>query len=169
MTSLFLLKSLVPTLYSPSHPSHSSIPHYLITVNASNGCEMPDFMLTCHCFAFTFILDPGEGPVALMIASLDNIVITTLNGSSVQILKFLDPNGTHSLDFNHNEESVCWVTSSRSSGQLWCAKMRKPNGFSKEREIKSLQSFPSKTEFFSCIMFHLLISFFYPIFYSNFK
>ncbi|XP_058248902.1 low-density lipoprotein receptor-related protein 1B isoform X4 [Hemibagrus wyckioides] len=87
--------------------------------------------------------DPGESPAALMIASLDNIVITALNGSGVQILKFLDPNGTHSLDFNHNEESVCWITSSRSAGQLWCAKMRKPSGFSKEREIKSAQSFHS--------------------------
>lgn len=108
---------------------------------------MTDFMLTCHRFALTFILDPGESPAALMIASLDNIVITALNGSGVQILKFLDPNGTHSLDFNHNEESVCWITSSRSTGQLWCAKMRKPSGFSKEREIKSAQSFHSKTLF----------------------
>ncbi|MCJ8732490.1 hypothetical protein PDJAM_G00211960 [Pangasius djambal] len=87
--------------------------------------------------------DPSESPAALMIASLDNIVITALNGSGVQILKFLDSNGTHSLDFNHNEDSVCWVTSSRSAGQLWCAKMRKPSGFSKEREIKSVQSFHS--------------------------
>ncbi|XP_046700598.1 low-density lipoprotein receptor-related protein 1B isoform X5 [Silurus meridionalis] len=87
--------------------------------------------------------DPGESPAALMIVSLDNIVITALNGSGVQILKFLDANGTHSLDFNHNEESVCWVTSSQSAGQLWCAKMRKPTGFSKEREIKSVQSFHS--------------------------
>ncbi|XP_053482709.1 low-density lipoprotein receptor-related protein 1B [Ictalurus furcatus] len=85
--------------------------------------------------------DPSESPAALMIASLDNIVITALNGSGVQILKFLDSNGTHSLDFNHNEESVCWVTSSRSAGQLWCTKMRKPSGFSKEREIKSVQNF----------------------------
>ncbi|GAA6094896.1 low-density lipoprotein receptor-related protein 1B isoform X1 [Tachysurus ichikawai] len=87
--------------------------------------------------------DTDESPAALMIASLDNIVITALNGSGVQILKFLDPNGTHSLDFNHNEESVCWVTSSMSAGKLWCAKMRKPSGFSKEREIKSAQSFHS--------------------------
>lgn len=116
-------------------------------LNASNGWEMLDFMLTCHHFALTFISDPSESPAALMIASLDNIVITALNGSSLQILKFLDSNGTHSLDFNHNEESVCWVTSSRSAGQLWCAKMRKPIGFSKEREIKSGQSFHSKTLF----------------------
>ncbi|KAM9485972.1 low-density lipoprotein receptor-related protein 1B [Clarias gariepinus] len=87
--------------------------------------------------------DPSESPAALMIASSDNIVITTLNGSGVQILKFLDSNGTHSLDFNYNEESVCWVTSYRTTGQLWCAKMRKPSVFSKEREIKSVQSFHS--------------------------
>lgn len=105
---------------------------------------MSDFVLTCHHFALSFILDTDESPAALMIASLDNIVITALNGSGVQILKFLDPNGTHSLDFNHNEESVCWVTSSMSAGKLWCAKMRKPSGFSKEREIKSAQSFHSK-------------------------
>uniref|UniRef100_A0A8B9RNB7 Low density lipoprotein receptor-related protein 1Bb n=1 Tax=Astyanax mexicanus TaxID=7994 RepID=A0A8B9RNB7_ASTMX len=81
-----------------------------------------------------------ENPAALLIGNLDNIVITALNGSSVQTLKLLDTNGTHALDFNHNEDSVCWVTSSESTGQLWCAKMRKPSSFSKEREIKTVQN-----------------------------
>uniref|UniRef100_A0AAR2L6Z9 EGF-like domain-containing protein n=1 Tax=Pygocentrus nattereri TaxID=42514 RepID=A0AAR2L6Z9_PYGNA len=84
--------------------------------------------------------EPGESPAALLIGSLDNIVITALNGSSVQTLKLLDSNGTHALDFYHNEDSACWVTSSESTGQLWCAKMRKPSSFSKEREIKTVQS-----------------------------
>ncbi|XP_049341186.1 low-density lipoprotein receptor-related protein 1B isoform X1 [Astyanax mexicanus] len=84
--------------------------------------------------------EPGENPAALLIGNLDNIVITALNGSSVQTLKLLDTNGTHALDFNHNEDSVCWVTSSESTGQLWCAKMRKPSSFSKEREIKTVQN-----------------------------
>uniref|UniRef100_A0A8C2L9E4 Low density lipoprotein receptor-related protein 1Bb n=1 Tax=Cyprinus carpio TaxID=7962 RepID=A0A8C2L9E4_CYPCA len=45
---------------------------------------------------------------ALLIGGSDNIIITALNGSRLQTLKQLDSNGTHGLDFNHKEESVCW-------------------------------------------------------------
>uniref|UniRef100_A0A8C1BL65 Low density lipoprotein receptor-related protein 1Bb n=1 Tax=Cyprinus carpio carpio TaxID=630221 RepID=A0A8C1BL65_CYPCA len=72
--------------------------------------------------------------------SSDNIIITALNGSRLQTLKQLDSNGTHGLDFNHKEESVCWVTSSESSGQLRCARMRKASGFTKEQEVKTVQN-----------------------------
>uniref|UniRef100_A0A8C1IX14 Low density lipoprotein receptor-related protein 1Bb n=1 Tax=Cyprinus carpio TaxID=7962 RepID=A0A8C1IX14_CYPCA len=79
-------------------------------------------------------------PAALLIGGSDNIIITALNGSRLQTLKQLDSNGTHGLDFNHKEESVCWVTSSESSGQLRCARMRKASGFTKEQEVKTVQN-----------------------------
>ncbi|XP_016375775.1 low-density lipoprotein receptor-related protein 1B-like [Sinocyclocheilus rhinocerous] len=82
----------------------------------------------------------GENPAALLIGGSDNIIITALNGSRLQTLKQLDSNGTHGLDFNHKEESVCWVTSSESSGQLRCARMRKASGFTKEQEVKTVQN-----------------------------
>ncbi|XDV30204.1 hypothetical protein PO909_033171 [Leuciscus waleckii] len=84
--------------------------------------------------------EPGENPAALLIGGSDNIIITALNGSRLQTLKQLDSNGTHGLDFNHKEESVCWVTSSESSGQLRCARMRKASGFTKEQEVKTIQN-----------------------------
>uniref|UniRef100_A0A8C2AJW7 Low density lipoprotein receptor-related protein 1Bb n=1 Tax=Cyprinus carpio TaxID=7962 RepID=A0A8C2AJW7_CYPCA len=85
--------------------------------------------------------ETGENPAALLIGGSDNIIITALNGSRLQTLKQLDSNGTHGLDFNHKEESVCWVTSSESSGQLRCARMRKASGFTKEQENKNMLSF----------------------------
>ncbi|XP_073701189.1 low-density lipoprotein receptor-related protein 1B [Garra rufa] len=84
--------------------------------------------------------EPGENPAALLIGGSDNIIITALNGSRLQTLKQLDSNGTHGLDFNHKDESVCWVTSSESSGQLRCARMRKASGFTKEQEVKTVQN-----------------------------
>uniref|UniRef100_A0A8C2QBS6 Low density lipoprotein receptor-related protein 1Bb n=1 Tax=Cyprinus carpio TaxID=7962 RepID=A0A8C2QBS6_CYPCA len=84
--------------------------------------------------------ETGENPAALLIGGSDNIIITALNGSRLQTLKQLDSNGTHGLDFNHKEESVCWVTSSESSGQLRCARMRKASGFTKEQEVKTVQN-----------------------------
>uniref|UniRef100_A0A8C1Q9I9 Low density lipoprotein receptor-related protein 1Bb n=1 Tax=Cyprinus carpio TaxID=7962 RepID=A0A8C1Q9I9_CYPCA len=84
--------------------------------------------------------ETGESPAALLIGGSDNIIITALNGSRLQTLKQLDSNGTHGLDFNHKEESVCWVTSSESSGQLRCARMRKASGFTKEQEVKTVQN-----------------------------
>ncbi|KAG1968576.1 low-density lipoprotein receptor-related protein 1B [Pimephales promelas] len=84
--------------------------------------------------------EPGENPASLLIGGSDNIIITALNGSRLQTLKQLYSNGTHGLDFNHKEESVCWVTSSESSGQLRCARMRKASGFTKEQEVKTIQN-----------------------------
>lgn len=89
---------------------------------------------------YLFISEPNDRPASLMIVSSDNIIIAALNGSGMQILKFLDSNETHSLDFNYNEESLCWIT----SGKLWCTKMKKPSGFYKEREIKAVQNLHSK-------------------------
>ncbi|TRY84843.1 hypothetical protein DNTS_002284 [Danionella cerebrum] len=84
--------------------------------------------------------EPGENPAAILIGASDNIIITALNGSRIQTLKQLDSNGTHGLDFNHKEESVCWVTSSESSGQLRCARMRKASGLTKEQEVKTVHN-----------------------------
>ncbi len=91
-------------------------------------------------FSYPSIPETSENPAALLIGGSDNIIITALNGSRLQTLKQLDSNGTHGLDFNHKEESVCWVTSSESSGQLRCARMRKASGFTKEQEVKTVQN-----------------------------
>lgn len=91
-------------------------------------------------FSCPSIPEPGENPAALLIGGSDSIVITALNGSRLQTLKQLDLNGTHGLDFNHKEESVCWVTSSGSTGQLRCARMRKASGLTKEQEVKTVQN-----------------------------
>lgn len=97
-------------------------------------------VLKLSLFSYPSIPETGENPAALLIGGSDNIIITALNGSRLQTLKQLDSNGTHGLDFNHKEESVCWVTSSESSGQLRCARMRKASGFTKEQEVKTVQN-----------------------------
>lgn len=101
---------------------------------------MPWPQAVLSLFSHPSIPEPGENPAALLIGGSDNIIITALNGSRLQTLKQLDSNGTHGLDFNHKEESVCWVTSSESSGQLRCARMRKASGFTKEQEVKTIQN-----------------------------
>ncbi|KAJ8282634.1 hypothetical protein COCON_G00051530 [Conger conger] len=80
--------------------------------------------------------EPGDRPPVLLIGNSERIAVTYLNGSSVPNVKSLDTNGTLALDFNHNNESVCWVTSTESSSQLRCAKMTKLKGFSEELQIK---------------------------------
>lgn len=101
---------------------------------------MPRPQAVLSLFFYPSIPEPGENPAALLIGGSDNIIITALNGSRLQTLKQLDSNGTHGLDFNHKEGSVCWVTSSESSGQLRCARMRKASGFTKEQEVKTIQN-----------------------------
>ncbi|XP_064182725.1 low-density lipoprotein receptor-related protein 1B-like isoform X2 [Anguilla rostrata] len=84
--------------------------------------------------------EPGDRPPVLLIGNSERIAVMYLNGSSVPNVKSLDTNGTLALDFNHNEESVCWVASTESSSRLQCAKMTKLKGFSEEREIKTGQN-----------------------------
>uniref|UniRef100_A0AAY4BR92 EGF-like domain-containing protein n=1 Tax=Denticeps clupeoides TaxID=299321 RepID=A0AAY4BR92_9TELE len=83
---------------------------------------------------------PGESPAVLLIGSSDNIMVTHINGSTLQTLRRLDTNGTLSLDLNANQESVCWVTSTESSGRLRCARLKKLSGLWGDREIKTAQS-----------------------------
>uniref|UniRef100_A0A669BG50 LDL receptor related protein 1B n=1 Tax=Oreochromis niloticus TaxID=8128 RepID=A0A669BG50_ORENI len=84
--------------------------------------------------------DPGDSRPALLIGGSDRIVVTHLNGSGLQPLRSLRVNGTLALDFQHNQESVCWVLSSESSGQLRCAVTRSLRGFTREQEIRTQQS-----------------------------
>lgn len=76
----------------------------------------------------------------LLIGGSDRIVITHLNGTGLQPLRSLSVNGTLALDFQHNQESVCWVLSTESSGQLRCAETRNLRGFTREQEIRTQQS-----------------------------
>lgn len=89
---------------------------------------------------FNFISDPGDGHPVLLIGGSDRIVITHLNGTSLQPLRSLSVNGTLALDFQHSQESVCWTVSTESSGQLRCAVMRNLRGITREREIRTQQS-----------------------------
>uniref|UniRef100_A0A3B4FER3 LDL receptor related protein 1B n=1 Tax=Pundamilia nyererei TaxID=303518 RepID=A0A3B4FER3_9CICH len=83
---------------------------------------------------------PGDSRPALLIGGSDRIVVTHLNGSGLQPLRSLRTNGTLALDFQQNQESVCWVLSSESSGQLRCAVTRSLRGFTREQEIRTQQS-----------------------------
>lgn len=76
----------------------------------------------------------------LLIGGPDRIVITHLNGTGLQPLRSLSVNGTLALDFQHNQESVCWVLSAESSGHLSCAETRNLRGFTREQEIRTQQS-----------------------------
>eukprot|EP00066_Takifugu_rubripes_P020818 XP_011610084.1 PREDICTED: low-density lipoprotein receptor-related protein 1B [Takifugu rubripes] len=84
--------------------------------------------------------DPGDSRPVLLIGGSDRIVITNLNGTGLQPLRSLSVNGSLTLDFQHNQGSVCWVLSTKSSGQLYCAEMRNLRGFTKEHEIRTQQS-----------------------------
>uniref|UniRef100_A0A3Q1GRE7 EGF-like domain-containing protein n=1 Tax=Acanthochromis polyacanthus TaxID=80966 RepID=A0A3Q1GRE7_9TELE len=81
----------------------------------------------------------GDRPV-LLIGGSDRIVITQLNGTGLQPLRSLSANGTLALDFQHNQESICWALSTESSGQLHCAVIRNLRGFTREQEIRTQQS-----------------------------
>lgn len=76
----------------------------------------------------------------LLIGGSDRIVIAHLNGTGLQPLRSLSVNGTLALDFQHHQESVCWVLSTESSGQLRCAEMRNLRGLTREQEIRTQQS-----------------------------
>lgn len=76
----------------------------------------------------------------LLIGGSDSIVITHLNGTGLQPLRSLSVNGTLALDFQNSQESVCWVLSTESSGQLRCAETRNLRGFTREKEIRTQQS-----------------------------
>lgn len=89
---------------------------------------------------FPFILDPGDSRPVLLIGGSDRIVITHLNGTGLQPLRSLSVNGTLALDFEHSQESVCWVLSTESSGQLRCAVTRNLRGFTREQEIRTQHS-----------------------------
>uniref|UniRef100_A0A4W5QCD1 EGF-like domain-containing protein n=1 Tax=Hucho hucho TaxID=62062 RepID=A0A4W5QCD1_9TELE len=81
--------------------------------------------------------DPGTRPPVLLIASTAHITVTHLNGSSIPNLKPLDTNQTiHTLDFYYKEESLCWISSTNSNRQLWCATMTKLKGFSQMRRVR---------------------------------
>ncbi|CAB1446182.1 unnamed protein product [Pleuronectes platessa] len=84
--------------------------------------------------------DPGDSRPALLIGGSDRIVITHLNGTGLKPLRSLSANGTLALDFQHKQESVCWVLSTESSGQLRCAETRNLRGFTREQQIKTQQS-----------------------------
>uniref|UniRef100_A0A8D2ZZH8 EGF-like domain-containing protein n=1 Tax=Scophthalmus maximus TaxID=52904 RepID=A0A8D2ZZH8_SCOMX len=84
--------------------------------------------------------DPGDSRAVLLIGGPDRIVITHLNGTGLKPMRSLSANGTLALDFQHKQESVCWVLSTESSGQLRCAEMRNLRGFTREQEIKTQQS-----------------------------
>lgn len=92
--------------------------------------------------------DPGDSRPMLLISGSDRIVITHLNGTGLQPLRSPGVNGTLTLDFQHNQESVCWVLSTDSFGQLRCAEMRNLRGFTREREIRTQQSLQSAFLFF---------------------
>uniref|UniRef100_A0A8C8LYL0 EGF-like domain-containing protein n=1 Tax=Oncorhynchus tshawytscha TaxID=74940 RepID=A0A8C8LYL0_ONCTS len=80
--------------------------------------------------------DPGDRPPVLLIASTEHITVTHLNGSSIPNLKQLDTNQKiHTFDFYYKEESLCWISSTNSNGQLWCATMTKLKGFSRMRRV----------------------------------
>uniref|UniRef100_A0A674BZM8 LDL receptor related protein 1B n=1 Tax=Salmo trutta TaxID=8032 RepID=A0A674BZM8_SALTR len=84
--------------------------------------------------------DPGDSPPALLIVRSDHIATTRLNGSNLQTLRLLDKYGSLSLDYYYQEEDVCWLLSSDSTGRLRCAKMKNLNGFTMEKDIKTVQS-----------------------------
>ncbi|XP_045062395.1 low-density lipoprotein receptor-related protein 1B-like [Coregonus clupeaformis] len=83
---------------------------------------------------------PGDSPPALLIGRSDHIATTRLNGSNLQTLRLLDKHGSLSLDYYYQEEEVCWLISSDSTGRLRCAKMKNMNGFTMEKDIKTVQS-----------------------------
>lgn len=93
----------------------------------------------------------------LLIGGSDRIVITHLNGTGLQPLRSLSVNGTLTLDFQHNQESVCWVLSTESSGQLRCAETRNLRGFTREQEIRTQQSLQRMFQLF-IVAFLLLLS-----------
>jgi len=95
-------------------------------------------MVTIHIVPFS--LDPGDSRPMLLIGGSDRIVITHLNGTGLRPLRSLSGNGTLALDFQHNQESVCWALSTESSGQLRCAETRNLRGFTREQEIRTQQS-----------------------------
>ncbi|XP_028834762.1 low-density lipoprotein receptor-related protein 1B-like isoform X3 [Denticeps clupeoides] len=85
-------------------------------------------------------LEPGDGPPLLLTANLDNITVTHLNGSLLPNLMSLNTNGTQALDFSHKDESFCWLSSTETDGQLWCATMTQLKGFSNQRQIHTGQN-----------------------------
>uniref|UniRef100_A0AAR2M5Q5 EGF-like domain-containing protein n=1 Tax=Pygocentrus nattereri TaxID=42514 RepID=A0AAR2M5Q5_PYGNA len=84
--------------------------------------------------------DPGDRPPLLLTANLKSIWVTYLNGSSVPNLKPAETNGTQALDFLHRDETICWLQTSKTAGQLWCAKLTKLKGISEKRQIRIAQN-----------------------------
>uniref|UniRef100_A0A8B9L9Z0 EGF-like domain-containing protein n=1 Tax=Astyanax mexicanus TaxID=7994 RepID=A0A8B9L9Z0_ASTMX len=94
--------------------------------------------------------DPGDRPPMLLIANQNSLSVSYLNGSSVTNMKAVDVNGTQTLDFIHRDETLCWLQTSRSAGQLWCAKLTKQKGISEKRQIRIPQDLQSEyTQLFS--------------------
>lgn len=85
----------------------------------------------------------------LLAGGSDRIVIAHLNGTGLQPLRSLGLNGTLTLDYRHSQESVCWVASTDSSGQLRCAEARNLRGFTREREIRTQQSLQRTSQLFT--------------------
>ncbi|XP_033870304.3 low-density lipoprotein receptor-related protein 1B-like isoform X1 [Acipenser ruthenus] len=85
-------------------------------------------------------IEPTDRPPVLLIVSSESIAATYLNGTTVPTQNSLHSNGALTLDFNYDEESVCWVTAVESTSQLRCAKMTKLKGFSEEQEIRTAQN-----------------------------
>ncbi|XP_026091548.1 low-density lipoprotein receptor-related protein 1B [Carassius auratus] len=80
--------------------------------------------------------DPGDKPPVLLTANMNSISVVYLNGSSMPNLKSMETNGTQILDFVYREESLCWLSLTQDTGQLWCARMTKLKGFSEKRQIR---------------------------------
>ncbi|KAL1021804.1 hypothetical protein UPYG_G00018280 [Umbra pygmaea] len=82
--------------------------------------------------------DPGDRPPVLLIASREHLTVLYLNGTSIPNLKPLDCNGTiRTLDFSYKDESLCWISSTNSKSNLWCATITKLKGFSQMRRLKT--------------------------------
>ena len=102
--------------------------------------HLSDSNFVCHTYAnfpliLCIVLDPGDRPPLLLISSTEYITGTHLNGSSVSSLKPLKTNGTRTLDFVYKEDSLCWLSSTNSTRQLWCATMTKLKGFSQPHQL----------------------------------
>lgn len=102
-----------------------------------------DFAFFCFCL-FPLFSEAGDRPPVLVVANLDTITVTHLNGTMVPNMKSLDTNATQTLDFRHKDESLCWLSSSESEGHLLCASMTKLKGFSETRRIHVGQNLQSK-------------------------
>ena len=76
------------------------------------GC-MPGYklMTTSKCQA---INDPPSEPASLLISTAETIQRMTVNGGTIDQISALD---SYALDFNHRNNSVCWISHTTPSSQ----------------------------------------------------